>query len=1483
MTGSSNGRGKRPADGAGPSPASPPSADARLARVFDEFAAVVQTGDETAIGQYLRRHGEFASELVDLLPTIRAVAAVRADESTPADAGEPAVSRGPRTVADAETRTLGDFRLLREVGRGGMGVVYEAQQISMGRTVALKVLPFAAMMDPRQVQRFRNEVQAASLLQHQNIVPVYSVGCERGVNYYAMQFVAGWTLAELIADLRAQASPRDRHPVEASDDDAHSRGATALQNAFLRSQAGNSYPTVEAVAAGCVAAGTSRSAASVDTSALCALSTHRSSDRGSWFRAAAQLMTQAADALQHAHDRGVVHRDVKPGNIMVDGTGNLWITDFGLARLNVDANITMSGDVLGTLRYMSPEQAQGSNAIVDQRTDVYSLGATMYELLALRPAFEGAERGPLLRRILEEAPPRLRDHEAAIPRELETIVNKAMEKSPADRYASAQAMADDLRRFLEHRPLLARPPSVVERMRKWSLRHVGVVWTALTALLALVAVLVIAVLFIAASRSELKRQRELAIHEGESARAAERAIGEALREAKAAQARSEALLYAADVRLAADGLQNDTVGRGVERLTRHIPRPGQQDRRGFAWHYLWRKLHPEQDTWDAGEGLFCLRYSPRGDVLVTGGESGTVTLWNASTGRPARRFHTQHQIIRDLAFSDAGDLLAAASDDGSVVVWDVEGGTLIARTSLPPTQGMCVCFSRDGQTLFTASERYVRAWRHPWEEPVVTIGPHPGDIYAISLSPNGAQLAVASDGPKYGWVTLWDDVASTDAPRRVTEPGRTLHSRGKCVSVAFSHDGKYVTAGTVRGGLLIWETGGADEPVTSVDAHTGNIYDIAVADDGRHVATASKDGKVCVFDDNWDCVATLQSHSGRVYGIDFKPGTTQLASAGGDGAVKTWNPREDCFSLRRISGFLAYQTVPSQRDGRVALAHKEVLASGDPTTSQLERIVRLPGTEDACWYGDDSLVLAWSTPPDFTWQRGGSPSTPRVRRLDLDADGDQDLVAAFGDEYRVVWQNNRGDEFDAPQLRSAAMREARIHVDLNKDGSPETVLRRYNHGEVHVGNPSQITLRDKGPVLTVSTPACVETADLDEDGLQDLLCASHAPGRIVCWMQRPAPDGTSFTPHARTLLELPGASAVKALNMGSHNGRLIVAASESAKQIVVLRWAGTSGQMAFEEVQRLSTAPIRPLAIEYRDADGDALHDLLVAGPEGVRYFRLNGPTFEENSRPLPSLEATWARPLAPDVGIVDAATTAVKSQFWAAEPNYVAASIRSQRVATAGDDDVIRVWDLEGRQLAAVGGQQVWKLHFCREGNRLFAAVGDDVIAFDVENLEVLWRSTEHQNTVNSLAVSHGNDVVASTSRDLTAKLWSVETGELMHNLTGHTASIESVGFSLDDRLVATGDYSGVVKILGRPDRTTVAGTTRLSAARSSSIGFPVGNRTNGLECLPRGKVASRSGDKVAISSLNRSRYSPSIGGSSPTTHWKFLITASAEPQIAP
>jgi serine/threonine protein kinase len=258
--------------------------------------------------------------------------------------------------------TLGDFRILREVGRGGMGVVYEAVQISLGRPVALKVLPFAAALDARQLQRFKNEAQAAAQLHHTNIVPVYAVGCERGVHFYAMQLIDGQTLAAVIADLRQRA-----HEGEAPADPQQ---------------------TLAYVPGPCPAA----AAGQADTPLAQALSTERPTRSLAFFRTAARLGGQAAQALEHAHQMGIIHRDVKPGNLMIDGRGNLWVTDFGLAHIQSDSKLTMTGDLLGTLRYMSPEQALGQRVVVDHRTDVYSLGATLYELLTLKPAFDGRDR-----------------------------------------------------------------------------------------------------------------------------------------------------------------------------------------------------------------------------------------------------------------------------------------------------------------------------------------------------------------------------------------------------------------------------------------------------------------------------------------------------------------------------------------------------------------------------------------------------------------------------------------------------------------------------------------------------------------------------------------------------------------------------------------------------------------------------------------------------------------------------------------------------------------------------------------------------------------------------------------------------------------------------------------------------------------------------------------------------------------------------------
>ncbi len=344
---------------------------------------------------------------------------------------------------------LGDFRLLREVGRGGMGVVYEAEQISLRRRVALKVLPFAAAIDPRRLQRFKTEALAAAHVQHEKIVPVHAVGCERGVHYYAMQFIDGQSLAALIAELRGPGEER-RDDVDVTEAPAGGPQSTPSGGA---------------------------------TSAATTISRERSAGRRRYFERVAGLGRQAALALEHAHQAGIIHRDVKPGNLLLDLRGQLWVTDFGLAQVTGDVGLTITGEMLGTLRYASPEQVLARRGIVDHRSDVYSLGATLYEMLTLRPPFDGRDRHALIRQIADDDPASPRSLEPSIPAELETIVLKALRKEPADRYATALEMADDLERFLDGRPIRARRPTSWERLRGWSRRHPAAVGTGVAALI----------------------------------------------------------------------------------------------------------------------------------------------------------------------------------------------------------------------------------------------------------------------------------------------------------------------------------------------------------------------------------------------------------------------------------------------------------------------------------------------------------------------------------------------------------------------------------------------------------------------------------------------------------------------------------------------------------------------------------------------------------------------------------------------------------------------------------------------------------------------------------------------------------------------------------------------------------------------------------------------------------------------------------------
>ncbi|HVA47070.1 MAG TPA: protein kinase [Pirellulales bacterium] len=501
------------------------SDDPRVVRALEEYAAAVEAGRPPARREFQARYPDIAAALAECLDGLEFVQAAAVQMAHPA-------AKGPgNPVGAAEfwpADALGDYRIVREIGRGGMGVVYEAVQISLGRRVALKVLPFASALDAKQLQRFKNEAQSAAQLHHQNIVPVYGVGSERGVHYYAMQFIDGQTLAALIGELRIRAGlgcrlpPLETVALASLADELVSGGwAPAAKEQPVedglprpsRLEDGLLRPSSEESSHGTAWEGHPPSPATaempVSNTVISATATYPSTKGREFFRTVANLGVQAAAALEHAHALGVAHRDIKPANLLLDSRGNLWVADFGLAHCQSQAGLTMTGDVLGTLRYMSPEQALAKRALLDHRTDIYSLGATLYELLTLQPVFDGQERQELLRQIAGEEPRRPRRLNAAIPAELETIVLKALEKDPSERYATAQAFADDLQRYLRDEPIRARPPTLAQKVKKWMRRHRAVVGTA-AAMLSLLVVAVAVVASVAAWRlgREQKRTEE---------------------------------------------------------------------------------------------------------------------------------------------------------------------------------------------------------------------------------------------------------------------------------------------------------------------------------------------------------------------------------------------------------------------------------------------------------------------------------------------------------------------------------------------------------------------------------------------------------------------------------------------------------------------------------------------------------------------------------------------------------------------------------------------------------------------------------------------------------------------------------------------------------------------------------------------------------------------------------------------------------------
>lgn len=359
--------------------------------IAEEFAELCRRGKTPSISEFVNRYPNHAEDLEELLPAVGQMESLkRLRKATTCD---------PHPLIETLPERVGDYRILREIGRGGMGIVYEAEQTSLGRKVALKILPIGSRTEAGKRERFLREAQAAARLHHTNIVPVFGVGEDNGVPYYVMQYIRGCGLDDIIHgwrnDVEVAVKPRE-------------------------------------------------------------------------WRTIARLIATAAETLDYAHTENILHRDVKPGNLLLDAAGHLWVTDFGLAKMLDEATHTATGHVLGTFQYMAPEALKGQS---DPRTDVYGLGMTLYELLTGCLPYDETNPAVLVRLIGEHEPPSPRSIDLKIPRNLETICLKAISREPSRRYQSAAEFAEDLRAYLIGRPISARRLSSIDRSLLWCRRN----------------------------------------------------------------------------------------------------------------------------------------------------------------------------------------------------------------------------------------------------------------------------------------------------------------------------------------------------------------------------------------------------------------------------------------------------------------------------------------------------------------------------------------------------------------------------------------------------------------------------------------------------------------------------------------------------------------------------------------------------------------------------------------------------------------------------------------------------------------------------------------------------------------------------------------------------------------------------------------------------------------------------------------------------
>ncbi|HWN95163.1 MAG TPA: serine/threonine-protein kinase, partial [Methylomirabilota bacterium] len=728
-------------------------------------------------------------------------------------------------------RSFGDYELIEEIARGGMGVVYKARQAGLNRIVAVKMILSGQFASTAETQRFRAEARSAAALQHPGIVAIHEVGEHDGLVYFSMDFVEGHNLAQLIRD-------------------------------------------------------------------------------GPWSAArAAQCVRDIAAAIHYAHEHGVLHRDLKPSNVLIDANGKPRVTDFGLAKRLVAAEVTrltsalspggegrgeggrssepkedqslltsaateeltLSGQVLGSPNFMPPEQAAGKHRELTPASDVYSLGALLYHLLTGRPPFLADNIPATLRLVSETEPVAPRLLVPTVPRDLETICLKCLDKNPRHRYATAQELSDELARFLRDEPIRARPVAPAEKLARWARRNPKV--AGLSAAL----VVVLAAGF-AGVLVQLQRANRHAAAETHERDRAERTAREEAR----TRVQAEELLRQLQMQRAEDLLAGDRASAALLILTERL-RSHPSDA-GAAHRVLW-ELGRRDFALPLGPALThsqyvaMARFSADGHRVLTASFAGTARVWNAHTGEPLTPFMAHDASIMGAAFSPDGTRVVTCAADGTVRVWDGHTGQPLMPVLRHSAVVHWVAFSPDGLQFVSAGEDAARIWETQTGRLRHELSEHQGPVVFAIFSPDGKKVVTAAhDGTARIWRTK-------DGKPAVPALAHPVFVKG----AYFSPDGTLVVTWSNDSCVRVWSAN-TGELVSGPLAHENDVCEATFSADSQRIVSGAWDRTAQVWEARTGKKLTRTlPHPSGVTTARFDASGDRVVTACWDGSARIWN------------------------------------------------------------------------------------------------------------------------------------------------------------------------------------------------------------------------------------------------------------------------------------------------------------------------------------------------------------------------------------------------------------------------------------------------------------------------------------------------------------------------------------------------------------------------------------------------------------------